>query len=96
MVICIISVLLINNADTTVEKLPEVQIQPKISVTSNEDKIRGIIQSLSDQDLTDAKCSKVENRLVNNLGCKIKNIRQYTLYCLLAHRLKVLTFYERY
>ena len=74
MVICIISVLLINNADTTVEKLPEVQIQPKISVTSNEDKIRGIIQSLSDQDLTDAKCSKVENRLVNNLGCKIKNI----------------------
>ena len=76
-VICIISVLWsLNNSDTVVEELQEVQKPPEIIILSNEDKIRAVFEPfVTAQDYYDVshECS-VNSSATDNLACNIKGI----------------------
>ena len=76
-VICIIPVLWsLNNSDTVVEELQEVQKQPEIIILSNEDKIRAVFEPfVTAQDYYDVSHECVEtSRAIEHLACKIKGI----------------------
>jgi hypothetical protein len=76
-VICIIPVLWsLNNSDTVVEELQEVQKPPEIIILSNEDKIRAVFEPfVTAQDYYDVshECS-VNSSATDNLACNIKGI----------------------
>ena len=76
-VICIISVLWsLNNSDTVVEELQEVQKQPEIIILSNEDKIRAVFEPfVTAQDYYDVSHECVVGGAASeHLACKIKGI----------------------